>query len=173
MSKDISFSEKVIATFLIIFGVFTLFVIFYGFKVLYDTGTTYSQLTWERISIWKVFKTYHAELILGMLTIIAGFLLFFAKKSGWILAIISSLVNSIIGLILLFKFYFNPEKPDFNKTALISFVLLIVLSFFVICYKLLSESSIGKYNATKQTWWTIIIVGLLLIIDKILFDLLK
>jgi len=169
MTKSIIYSEKVIGALQIIFGTFVLFVFFFGLKNLYELGITYYHLTWEKISILRVIRIYHAEFIFGTLIIISGLLLLLNKKSGWMLTVITSFVTGMLGGISLLNLYFIPGKVESNKTETTVLDLIILVVFFSISFILLSKPFKTKYNPTKRTWYTIIITVALLLGDKMFF----
>ncbi len=165
--------EKAIGGIQVAWGAFALFVAVYGLQNLYDAGVTYFQLTLEKISIWKILKTYHFEFLLAILSLISGLLLILNKKSGWQLAIITSFVTAMLSVIELIYFYCRPNKLKFDKTNAISFQLPIIVIFFSISFILLLKSFRTKYGLTRSTRWIIIIIAGLLLFDKITFIIMK
>jgi hypothetical protein len=171
--RNITYSEKVIGGFQIVWGAFTLFVAIYGLKIFYDFGVTYFHLTLEKISIWKILKTYHFEFLLAILSLVSGFLLILNKKAGWQLAIITSFVTAMIGAVNLVDFFYRPDKIKFNKTTTILLDVTLITVFFLVSYILLLKPFRIKYNPTKVTWWAIIIIAGLLLVDKIILEMMN
>ena len=173
MTRSVTYSEKVIGGIQIAWGALALFVAVYGLKNLYDLGVAHFQLSLEKISIWKLLKTYHSEFLLAILSLISGLLLILNKKSGWQLAVITSFVTAMLGVINLINFYYTQGKLKFNKTNVILSQVTIIVIFFLISCILLLKPFRTKYNPTKGTWWAIIIIIGLLLGDKIVFDIMK
>jgi hypothetical protein len=172
MTRSITYSEKAIGWIQILWGTFGLFVAIYGLKNLYDFGVTYFQLTLEKISIWKILKTYHFGFLLAILSLISGLLLILKKNSGWQLAIITSFVTGILGAINLIYSYSKPDKLKFNQTNTILQVTIMTV-FLLITFILLLKPFRTKYNPTRRTWWTSFIIVALLLMDKIIFQIMK
>lgn len=171
MTKAFKYSEKTIGGFQIIWGAFSLFVTIWGFINLYDIGVKYHILSWEKISILKMTKTYHFEVLLSILSIISGLLLIGNKKAGWELAIITSFVSAVTVIIILLSNYYKSYMSLTYKTySIIGNVIFIALFFFISFFLLLKPFRI-KYNPTKKTWWILAIIVCLLLLDKIIFKL--
>jgi hypothetical protein len=103
----------------------------------------------------------------------SGLLLILKKKSGWQVAIITSFVTAMPGAINLIYFYYRPDKLKFNKTNTILLQVTIMVVFFLITFISLLKPFRTKYNPTKRTWRTIFMIVALLLMDKIIFEIMK
>ena len=173
MIRNCKYLEKGIGALQIIYGALLLFVLFYGFIILYDTPVSSLRYSWKDLSILKLIKKYHSEFILGALTMISGGLLLLNRKAGWMGTIITSFITAVLGIKSIFYLFYKTASPEFNRIGLLFYSSLISFLFFLIFCVLLSKPFKIKYQPTKKNWWVIIIVAGLLLVDKIIFDLLN
>jgi hypothetical protein len=91
--------EKIISIILIIWGGLSLYVSIQSTYYLFDIGFKSGKITWQSISVFKVFKNYHLPFLLPVATTFAGIFLFVNKKIGWTTALITLLLNGLLFLI--------------------------------------------------------------------------
>ncbi|SHJ21466.1 hypothetical protein [Flavobacterium terrae] len=116
------------------------------------------------ISILKLFKTYHLNIILGLISLVSGIGLLFQKFWAWTLSIIfwfsisSSLFISMIKL--------NLKKPvlEINKILLTVFILLILACIGLILVK---ENFRKRYIPNRSTWIIILSTIFIILLDRI------
>lgn len=173
MTKLITYAEKAIGGFHMIWGTFSIFLSIYGMNNLYDFGGEHFQLTGEKISILKLLKTYQFELLLSTLLCVSGILLILNKKSGWQLAIITSFVTALPDIQNLILFDYGKSNQVFNNETIIVLQMIIVALFLLIAFTISSGPFRKKYNPTKGNWWAIIIITAFLLCDKIIDDIMK
>lgn len=167
MKKSFTYSEKAIGTFLIVVGAVFLYVNLYTIIIFIEFSQKFSHFTWKDISILKLIRTYHFEILLDTLMITSGLLILLNKKSGWILALTTSAVTVFLCIKNLVSLFGTPLMTGVNKTELLLLNSILLLVFLLILFFLLSKTLRIKYHPTKKTLWIIVMVVAVLLIDKI------
>jgi hypothetical protein len=90
MTRNWKIIEKVIGIFLIAFGSLVLVIAIWSIKQVFD-------IAFENfdISIPKVIKNYHYQILLPLMTIFSGLTLILKKKIGWLMGIVTSATYGI------------------------------------------------------------------------------
>jgi len=93
MSRNWYITEKIISFAVIIWGGFLLYLI--STFLLFIFG----RISWESLSLIKILKNFHFMFFLPLVTVVAGILLLFQRKIGWMMALIAVFLNPFIFLI--------------------------------------------------------------------------
>ncbi len=169
MTRNFKYSEKIIATFPLLYGAVIIFVLFYGMVDTYDFALSYLHLTWKKLSILNIIKLYHSEFLFGFLSAIAGFLLLRSKKIGWMLSIIASFSTVISVVKNIYYMNYNIANNGFNKSSAIIMSCILLALFIFISWILITKPFQIKYQPTKVNWWFIMFMVGTLVVDKIVF----
>lgn len=150
--------EKLIALFLITYGIVILFGDVYHFYVIIPrmNERNYS------LSPSKIFYNYHFDLIISILAIFAGIQIFRQKKIGYVAGWIFSFAIWVTNFIYLYQNE-DVDKSLFLWYLIISFLLIVVWIFFSI--KLTKE----KFFESRTTFALPFSIVILLITDHITF----
>lgn len=162
MTRNWFITEKIISAALIIWG---------GLSFYYSSrGVFYllNAVTWKDLSISNTFKNFHIMFFLPLVTIIAGLLLFFNKKIGWTMSLIALFLNAFVFLIPKDKYTNNFNS---NGKGLILFTLITTIGFLTTFIILLLKPFQAKYNPTKKTWLTIVLITFVVMLDRTLIFL--
>ncbi|SEE50289.1 hypothetical protein SAMN04487765_2846 [Tenacibaculum sp. MAR_2010_89] len=155
MKKKWEITEKVIGAFQIFFGILILVLEIWSIKLSFNIGLKHYNYSWENISIFKVFKNYHYQILIPLLTIFAGVTLMLKKRIGWLFGVVTSVLH-VMSMILFSVTNATVENKYLN------FIYVFISTLFILITVLLMNKHIrSKYNLTKQTW---VIIGLLLIL---------
>ncbi len=167
MTRSWIITEKTISVLQIIWGGLMLSLTIWSAKLLIDFGVEHLELTWENISLPKILKNYHFRLLLSLLTIFGGLTLMINKRIGWILSVVTSLLYGITTILA-----FQKVKMDTSFKLDIYDLLagLIAILFFTIFGLLLTRQFRNKYKPTNKTWWIIVGLVILLLVDRLLID---
>jgi hypothetical protein len=158
--------EKVIGAIQLIWGVCFLFITVWSIKLIFDSVFGYYDYSLADISISKIIKNYHYQILLPTMTIFAGLALILKKKIGWLIGIVTSAIYSI-SIILLPLTIENENIEDdsllyvYILTGLISFIFTIILCL------LLTKRIRTKYNPTSKNWVIISFLFVVLVLDKL------
>jgi hypothetical protein len=165
MTRNWKITEKSIGVFQIIWGSLTLGLTIWSTKLLFDIGFEHLDYSWEDISISKVIKNYHYQILLPLLTIFAGVLLILNKRIGWLTGVLTS---ALYGISMISSPWTIENKEMENETLIYIFAGLVSLIFIAITGLLLTKQIRIKYNPTKKTWLIIGLLFILLLLDKLL-----
>ena len=161
-------TEKTIASILIVLACLQLYSGLSTLKFMLDISFSLGQLTWDKISLTKIFKNYHLQTLLGLVTISGATLLLFNKKLGWILSAAVAVIQAI-NIILMLVIYkgSNYKKEGFSFVYLL--VGLIILFYLAAATLLVQKPFRNKYSPTNKSWLSILVLVLIFFIDKIIF----
>ena len=157
MRREWFIIEKIISIALIIWGGLLFYSVLRGLFYLFN------RIPLKEVSLATTFKNFHIMFFLPLATIIGGFLLLFNKKPGWIISLITLLLNGIIYLIPPNRHTHHFSSSDLNSFIVISIMTTICSSLFII---LLQNPFQTKYNPTRYTWLIIVLVTTAVIIDR-------
>jgi hypothetical protein len=163
MTERFKIAEKLIAAFLIIWGLFLAYSVgyylFYIFKSPYSTLNLYYRFSWA-----KTIKNFHIAVLLLLACIIGGVLLIINKKPAWAIAVICLLLNAILFFIPQYK----TDKifgPHTNTFWLNEGLLLII--WVASLYTLLLKPLRVKYGVNNRTYIIVGVITLLFVADKV------
>jgi len=167
MTKNWKIAEKVIGGFQIIWGICILILSIWSVKILLDSQLIHLGYNWKDLSAIKIIRDYHYQFLLPLLTIFSGLALLFAKKSGWLLGIVTSALSGISMILVLTKI----EARDLeNEILLYTATGLLVLIFTIMLGLLLSKPIRSKYNPSKKTWLIVGVLFTLMLLDWFLMN---
>jgi Na+-translocating ferredoxin:NAD+ oxidoreductase RnfD subunit len=155
MNRNFFIAEKVISTLLIIWGGLSLYFITVWVKSFFDLGLI------EYVSFSKFCRNYHLIFLIPLVTLVGGTLLLFNKRIGWVISLITLLLNTMLSFIPVEK-----GKSIFDERSLILFFAFEAVLFLIMFCILVQPIYRNKYNSTKGTWWTIGLIALLILLDK-------
>jgi NADH:ubiquinone oxidoreductase subunit 5 (subunit L)/multisubunit Na+/H+ antiporter MnhA subunit len=169
MTKKESLATRVIGIFLILTGIFLLGIWIYNLNFYYQFGKERIVDFENQFSIVKMFINYHYPFILNFTAIIAGIMLIREKKTGYMLAILTSALIGVFHLKAIFQNEINNELlVETSRTGIdflyIGLTLLIPIIFFLITRFLLKKSNRKHFqlSRTNQIYLTIgLIFGLI------------
>ena len=164
MTRNWYIIEKIISLAMITWGGLLLYYSSRGILFLLDL------ISGKDISVLSTFKYYHLLFVLPLATIIAGLLLLFDNRTGWTMAIMTLLMNGLIFLIPRDKYTNNFNLNDNGFITFMLFLSIVCLTIFAI---LLRRPFQLKYHPTMKTWFTIVIVTSVILLDKTLIYLLS
>lgn len=154
--------EKIIAMLLFVWGGLLLFTIS---RFLY---IILGHISWQSFSVSRFFKNFHLNILLPTVTLIAGILLFFGKRIGWILALIATFLN---GILIYIPADMNDRKlQEMEVYSLIGISLVSLLCLTSFCILLLKKFR-AKYSFTNGTIWIVAMISILVTLDKIILYL--
>lgn len=165
MTKPFNIAEKTIAVFLIIWGIFNLGILIFYFYYLWQLGAKNSLISWESISLLKIFKNYHLLFFLPLVSLSAGILLALNKKAGWIAALITFLSEGIQYLIPVYKYYFlvkGHTNLQLYGNGIIS------IFFLALFFILLLKPFRVKYAITRKNIIVFIVITALIVLDHLI-----
>jgi hypothetical protein len=163
MNKRWLITEKVIAIFLILWGIFILAEDFYSIFNNYHYALRYLDANNEKISYLKFSLKYNL-MLLDVIPIIGGILLMATKKIGWLLSFLSVVLNSFLYLIPSDKI----QKDAFKHIQVILILVCISIFFLTLTIVLASKPFRNRYKPTSGTWFIILISVSFVVIDKLL-----
>ena len=166
MTFRLNLIEKIIAIVVILWAVLELFSTLWTLNYLTSTGFEMKLLTWGNISFSKVFKNYHLNIIVPLLSIISAVFLVFHKRIGWILTITGCIINVISYTILFLNLTGAYDKINNSTYYLVNGVIIAINLLFI--FLLLQRSFKDKYFATNKMWSPIIIITSIYLIDRII-----
>jgi uncharacterized membrane protein YidH (DUF202 family) len=164
MTKSWKITEMVIGVFQILWGILTLSLAIWSTKQIFDIGFEHLDYSWEDLSIPKIIKNYHYQLLLPILTIFAGLSIILNKRIGWITGVITS---ALLSTSMILSLWTIENKETENETQLYVFIGLISVIFITIFGLLLTKPIRAKYNPTERTWLIIGIIFTLLLLDNL------
>lgn len=157
MTRNLTIAERLISTVLILWGGITLYTLIRWIAALREMELI------PYMSVTRFIVQYHLLLLLPLLTIVAGMLLLFNKKTGWTLSLIVLLSEALLILIPAGR-----RKSVFtDATTALVFSSIAFLSLALFCILALPAFR-QKYTPTKATWWTVGLITVLLLVDKTL-----
>jgi hypothetical protein len=156
LEKTISIIQIASAIFLIWFAIDNLLMIIEVSHRPYFRGA--------EISILKLFRTYHLNIILGLISLISGIALLFQKFWSWALSVIFWFSFSFSLFISMIKLYLKKPIFEIDKILLTVFIVLIFACGGII---LINENFRKKYTPNKSTWIIIISTIFIIILDRI------
>ena len=166
MTLRLKVIEKIIAILLILWATFELFSIFWTLNYFASTGFEMKLLTWDNISYFKVFKNYHLNIIVPLLSIFSATYLLFRKRIGWILTIAVCLINIIGYFILILNLSGAYDSVNSSTFYFIHGVIIAIYLLFI--FLLLQRPFKEKYSATNKMWLPILILIGIYLIDRII-----
>ena len=120
----------------------------------------------NNVSYLKVFTNFLLPILESMVMIFGGIFLMAKKQVGWIVAIITTIVYSLLFLI---GFVEELVKGDVGFTWAIALRVFIILLFFAMSYLLRTKPFLEKYRPVRKTWIVIIsAIIFIVMIDNIL-----
>ena len=146
----LNLTEKIIAILIILWAAFELFSTLWTLNYLVSTGFEMKVLTWDNISYIKVFKNYHLNILVALLSIFAATFLLFRKRTGWILTIAVCLINVINYVILILNLNGAYGKVNSPAFYFIHSVIILIYLFFI--FLLLQRPFKDKYSASNKMW---------------------
>ncbi|MEO6548051.1 MAG: hypothetical protein ABIN94_08630 [Ferruginibacter sp.] len=163
MTKNLRITEKTIAIILILWGTFVLIISMFGLYSLIAFALHSPGLGWRQISPSKVFKIYHFEFILSIVTLVAGWLLISGRKLGWASAVVVLIYNSLYFLLSIAR----ENAKETPNTSLLIFSVFASIVFFAFAVILLFKPFRFKYSPGLKSWMGMAILLILLIVDGI------
>lgn len=163
MTERFKIAEKLIAAFLIIWGLFLLYSVgyylFYIFKSPYSTINLYYRFSWA-----KTIKNFHIAVLLLLACMMGGVLLIMDKKPAWPIAVTVLLLNTILFFIPQYKTdkIFGPHTTTFwlNEGMLLIIWLASLYTLFIKPFRI-------KYGVNSKTYIIVAAVTLLFVADKV------
>ena len=159
MTRSWSIAEKIISITLLIWG---------GLLLCYSSRSVYYLLqlvSFKDLSVMTTVKNYYLIFLLPLATAIGGLLLLFGKRIGWIMSLITLFLNAVVFLIPN-----NRNDNSFNSHSASTkfYLLLIMICCLAALIVLLTKPFRTKYQPTENTWLTIAIVLLVVVLEKTL-----
>ncbi len=160
MNRHWYITEKIISLALIIWGGFLLYLICNFLLFIFTRNS------WADLSLIKIFRNFHIMFFLPLATVVAGFLLLFEKKIGWLMALVCSFLNPFIFLI-------PKDKYSDNDTSIegILVTVLIAVFCFVAFGILFAKPFRFKYQMTKSNCIAIAAIISVSLLDKLVLYL--
>ena len=121
-----------------------------------SVNVTYSQL----------FQRNHLNILLSLAAVFAGVMLWFNDKKGWLLSIICSVLYFVTFIRSSQANSLDSSQPYFNFHKSFSLVALVFLAISIL---LLQKPFWKKYHPSKNTWFWVVGIIVILILDKFLF----
>jgi hypothetical protein len=165
MTFPLKITEKIISLLLILWGCFSLYFLSKEYYLIFSYGFESGKLSWQEISLFKIFKNFHLIFILPCLTVFAGIFLALNKKIGWVTALIVLLLNALLIFIPSNKSWSIIEKRDFDTIAIL---IVTELLFFGLFYTLLLKPFRLKYAPVNSAVKVVILTTVLVLLDKII-----
>ena len=164
MDRNWRVTEKVIGAVQIAWGITVLIVFIWSSNQLFMVIAPLLDLTWDNISLGKILINYHFSLLLPLLTALAGLGLLMNKKAGWIASVVLLLIN---GTSILISFW--TAKADLTDEMISTYLFggITTVAFFLMTSLLMTRYFRLKYEPTPGTWWTIIILALIILTDRV------
>lgn len=160
--------EKVASILLMVWGIVALY---YAIIKINYTYAFYLKAEYEfgEISIFKIIRNFYFPVVIPVVTIVFSILLLLSKRIGWIGSIITSFVNGLGLMILLWKSIKDLENGNDGEYSLEYFIFTsIVIILLVVGGVLLNKMFRQKYSPTLKEWIGIVIIIVLLLIDRII-----
>jgi uncharacterized membrane protein len=156
MTFRVNLIEKIIAILLILWAAFELFCTLWTLNYFASTGFEMKFITWDNISYSKVFKNYHLNILVPLLSIFSAIFLLFRKRIGWILTIAVCLINAISYVILILNLSGAYDKVNSSIFYFIHGVIISIYLLFI--FILLQRPFKDKYSASNKMWLPILIL---------------
>ena len=161
---------KIICAFLIVTGVYRVFMSIYVIYYGYEYGMEHYENFSQHFSIWITFKHYHYRVFLGLITLIAGWLLALKKRLGYYLSLFSTLLIFISYILSGIKSYDNnPFMVNTLQTNELFLLLLLIclplLYLFTFLY-LNKRNFRLKFGVTNKFFLVLIIMVILSSLDN-------
>ena len=166
MAFRLTIIEKIISIFLILWAGLELFSIFYTLETIISFGLEQKFLTWNNLSFSKIFKNYHLNILVSILSLFSAAFLLFQKRIGWILTIAVCIINIFSYLIPLLNINEAYNKINNSTFYLIGGILIAVFSTFITL--LLQKGFRDKYYFSTKMCYTILIITSIYLTDRIL-----
>ncbi len=128
MTKSWNSIEKIIASLQIIFGLLIICLVFYYNIVSINFILNSSNLSWEDLSFYKIFKKFFSAIINPSLFLISGFLLFKSNIKGWVIGLSMWLMLGFDALLIILNI--SPQKHIILKNSENLFFFFYFVSFF-------------------------------------------
>ena len=162
MTKKGIILKKIISVFLILWGTTALIWSIFIFK---EHSELYEKI-YRKIeatpSVFSAIKIYHLTFIIPLFNVFSGIVLLQNKKIGWILAILSSVLNCINAIRAIID-----SPSDFGANLKWGAITAI---FLTISIMLVTKPILSIYKPTKTTWLTIIFIVLLFLSYSIMIE---
>lgn len=161
MNKTWTIVEKAIGTILAAWGMFALYSVLTTIFNMIISGFAASQ----HITYLQLFIKNHLNLLLSPLAILAGSILWFNDRKGWLMAIICALMYVI-------TFARSSDINARDNAAYSGFYksyTMMCLLFLTMLVLLLQKPFWQKYHSTARDWLWVSVVAVVLIADKFVF----
>jgi len=163
MSNRYSIIEKVISFILITWGGIILYELTGSMISMYRGGVRLEIVRPGLNAVFRVLFHFGVPLIVCIASIISGILLLSNKKTGWIIAIIVLLTETLYPVSFILLHIVKPTTPYKTDVKLILFGAIWSLIFAIMLILLLLKPFRLKYSPSSATYLVIIVVtGLLL-----------
>ncbi|MES1181749.1 MAG: hypothetical protein ABUL44_03045 [Flavobacterium sp.] len=166
MTLPLKLIERIIAILLILWATFELFATFWTLNYFASTGFEMKLLTWDNISYFKVFKTYHLNILVPLLSIFSATYLLLQKRTGWILTIAVCLINAISYVIFSLNLTGTYDNLDNSTFYFVNGVIASIYLLFL--FLLLQRPFKDKYSASNKIWTPILIMTGIYLVDRII-----
>lgn len=162
MTKKGSILKNIISIFLILWGTTALIWSIFIFKEHWEFYEKVYREIEGKPSVFSAIKNYHLTFIIPLFNVFSGVALLQNKKTGWVLAILSTVLNCINAIRVLIDFH--SSITDNLKWGVITAI------FFTLTILLVTKSFLTTYKPTKATWLTIIFIVLLFLSYSIMIE---
>lgn len=157
MSKKYVIIEKSIALLLIIFAGFGLYVAYMQVDILLTFGRESKLIGPGDSAFFKLVVAHHSQIIPALLELIAGLLLLFNKKAGWLLSVTVCMASAIVFCIIFFKA--DPPWEEAKEMAFYLVYLGTLFSFLTMLLLLLQKPFLDKYKPSKYSQAIILLLA--------------
>ncbi len=162
MNKKWFVIEKIIASLITLWGIYTLYSIVSTIYGMITSGFVSS----GNITYLHIVQTNHLNILLSVACIFGGMFLFYSDKTGWLLSLICS---SMFAIAMFMSAATNRTDIKQKDPFFYQSYSLTGIAFLVIIVLLLQKYFREKYNPTAKNRKIVGLVLLVLIADKILF----
>ncbi len=167
MSKRMTIIEKIIASLLIIFACLEAYLLYWQINYIVEIASGREFVKKFEVSYIALLINYHSQLISVLLGFFAGLFLLLNKKTGWILAVATCLIRSIMYSYTFLQADISGDKATKPAPYLV-FIGLLGIAITVLIL-LLQKEFRNKYQVSVKTWGIISLITILYFIDMILF----
>ncbi|WP_421808767.1 hypothetical protein [Flagellimonas sp.] len=168
MNQSRKVINKALGIIEIILGISVIITTIYSWKIVL-TQYEHFGVSWERISLLKLFKQAHFVFLSGLMGLVSGILLIKRKRWGWITSVSSLLIYSI-GLILIAMGVNNNGKLLLEDQGDYISIGTILALFLILAFLLVIKPIRDFYNIKTRDWAIIGTIVILFTLDKLIIN---